>query len=91
MESTATQVLTGEEVEELPPFPDWPILMHVGRYNALRWICPHDERPMENESRVFSLRPGRYSCPAGHIWESAPGEWQGHRVTAWTEVVAVAR
>lgn len=72
------------------PFPDWPMLMHVGRYHALRYVCPHDERPMENETSMFSLRPGRYSCSGGHTWESAPGMWQGHHVTTWAELVAVA-
>ena len=88
MQDIATEAQVGEEAEDLPPFPDWPVLMHVGRYRALRFVCPHDERPMENETAMFSLRPGRYSCSGGHVWESSPGEWHGHRVTAWSEIVA---
>lgn len=66
-----------------PELPDWPVLMHVGRYKALRFVCPHDRRPMENESAPFSLNSGTYSCSGGHQWSRSLGEWFGHRMPVW--------
>ena len=71
-----------------PELPDWPVLMHVGRYMALRYVCPHDARPMENETSMFSLNSGTYSCSGGHRWTRSLGEWAGHRMGVWAEAIA---
>ena len=75
-------------IDDLPPLPDWPVLMHVGRYMALRYVCPHDERPMENETATFSLKSGTYSCSGGHRWTRSLGEWEGHRMGVWEEAAS---
>ena len=88
----STEVEEGPPVisDGLPPLPDWPVLMHVGRYMALRFVCPHDDLPMENESHPYSLKAGVYSCTRGHRWERSLGEWNGYRMPIWSEDVSEA-
>lgn len=78
MTNLTTESVTVEEgVEE-------PILFTFGPYGYVRYRCPLDGQPMENQTREFStFGVGAFRCLGGHEWNHDSGR-------LWTHLTPIA-
>lgn len=57
---------TAEAVEEVAE----PVLYNFPPYGYVRYQCPIDKQPMENQTRSFShFGVGTFRCLGGHEWK----------------------